>query len=163
MRRSCCRPRELSDAALAAAPLDRLADPAELGLIRLLAGWPRIVESAAEAHEPHRIAFFLQEVAAQFHLLWTKGKDEATLAFPGRGGPRADPGAARAGAGGGARHRLGAGGVRGRAGGGDVSDGAAGPAKYDDYEERDDDFELVGEQRDEEPPRARPAAAGDRC
>ncbi len=71
----------LSDAALAAAPLDRLADPLELALIRLLAGWPRIVESAAEAHEPHRIAFFLQDVAAQFHLLWTKGKDEATLRF----------------------------------------------------------------------------------
>ena len=71
----------LLDAALAAAPLDRLADPFELALIRLLASWPRIVESAAEAHEPHRIAFFLQEVAAQFHLLWTKGKDEATLRF----------------------------------------------------------------------------------
>jgi arginyl-tRNA synthetase len=71
----------LSDAALAAAPLDRLADPFELSLIRLLASWPRTVESAAEAHEPHRIAFFLQEVAAQFHLLWTKGKDEATLRF----------------------------------------------------------------------------------
>jgi arginyl-tRNA synthetase len=71
----------LSDAALAAAPLERLADPLELALIRLLAGWPRLVESAAEAHEPHRIAFFLQDVAAQFHLLWTKGKDEATLRF----------------------------------------------------------------------------------
>ena len=72
---------ELTDAALAAAPLDRLSDPIELALIRLLASWPRIVESAAEAHEPHRIAFYLQEVAAQFHLLWTKGKDEATLRF----------------------------------------------------------------------------------
>ena len=71
----------LTDAALARAPLDRLVDPFELALIRLLAGWPRTVESAAEAHEPHRIAFFLQEVAAQFHLLWTKGKDEATLRF----------------------------------------------------------------------------------
>jgi len=74
-------PARLGDAALAAAPLDRLADPLELALIRLLASWPRIVEGAAEAHEPHRIAFFLQEVAAQFHLLWTKGKDEATLRF----------------------------------------------------------------------------------
>ena len=71
----------LSEAALAAVPLDRLADSAELGLVRLLAGWPRIVASAAEAHEPHRIAFFLQDVAAQFHLLWTKGKDDATLRF----------------------------------------------------------------------------------
>ena len=48
---------------------------------------PRIVESAAEAHEPHRIAFYLQEVAAQFHLLWTKGKDEATLRFIIAGDP----------------------------------------------------------------------------
>jgi arginyl-tRNA synthetase len=71
----------LDDAALAAVPLDRLDDPLELSLIRLLASWPRIVESAAEAHEPHRLAFFLQEVAAQFHLLWTKGKDDATLRF----------------------------------------------------------------------------------
>jgi arginyl-tRNA synthetase len=74
-------PARLLDAALSATPLDRLADPFELALLRLLASWPRIVESAAEAHEPHRIAFFLQEVAAQFHLLWTKGKDEATLRF----------------------------------------------------------------------------------
>src|SRR5437868_6326634 len=47
----------------------------------------RIVEGAAEAHEPHRIAFFLQDVAAQFHLLWTKGKDEATLRFLVGGDP----------------------------------------------------------------------------
>ena len=72
---------DMSDAALAKAPLDRLRDPAELSLIRQLALWPRLVESAAEAHEPHRIAFYLQEVAAQFHMLWNKGRDEATLRF----------------------------------------------------------------------------------
>jgi len=72
---------DLSDAALAEAPLDRLSDPAELALIRELAGWPRVIESAAEAHEPHRIAFYLQDVAASFHALWNKGKDEATLRF----------------------------------------------------------------------------------
>jgi arginyl-tRNA synthetase len=71
----------LSDQALAEAPLDLLADPAELALIRQLALWPRLVESAAEAHEPHRIAFYLQEVAAQFHMLWNKGRDESTLRF----------------------------------------------------------------------------------
>jgi arginyl-tRNA synthetase len=71
----------LDDGALSEAALARLDDPLELALIRLLASWPRIVESAAEAHEPHRVAFFLQEVAAQFHLLWTKGKDDATLRF----------------------------------------------------------------------------------
>jgi arginyl-tRNA synthetase len=72
---------ELSDTALAEAPLDRLSDPAELALIRELAGWPRVVESAAEAHEPHRIAFYLQDMAASFHTLWNKGKDEAALRF----------------------------------------------------------------------------------
>jgi arginyl-tRNA synthetase len=72
---------DLSDGALVAAALERLSEPAELALIRLLAQWPRLVESAAEAHEPHRIAFYLQEVAAQFHMLWNKGRDEATLRF----------------------------------------------------------------------------------
>ena len=72
---------DLSDAGLIEAPLERLADPSELALIRQLAGWPRLVEAAAETHEPHRIAFYLYEVAAQFHVLWNKGKDEATLRF----------------------------------------------------------------------------------
>jgi arginyl-tRNA synthetase len=72
---------ELSDAALSEVSLDRLSDSSEIALIRQLAGWPRLVEGAAEAHEPHRIAFYLQEVAAQFHVLWNKGKDEATLRF----------------------------------------------------------------------------------
>jgi len=72
---------DLSDATLTEAPIERLSDPAELALIRQLAGWPRLVERAAEAHEPHRIAFYLQEVAALFHALWNKGKDEATLRF----------------------------------------------------------------------------------
>ena len=46
-----------------------------------MANWPRTVESAAEAHEPHRIAFYLQDLAALFHLLWNKGKDDAQLRF----------------------------------------------------------------------------------
>ncbi len=61
--------------------LGRLTDPAELALIKHLAGWPRLVESAAEAHEPHRVAFYLNELAATFHGLWNKGKDEARLRF----------------------------------------------------------------------------------
>ena len=72
---------DLSDKGLSEGSLDRLSDPAEVALIRQLAGWPRLVEAAAEAHEPHRIAFYLQELAAQFHALWNKGKDEATLRF----------------------------------------------------------------------------------
>jgi len=67
--------------ALVSAPLHRLTDPAELALIKLLAGWPRLVETAADAHEPHRVAFYLYELAAAFHGLWNKGKDEARLRF----------------------------------------------------------------------------------
>jgi arginyl-tRNA synthetase len=74
-------PEDLSDAALSSAPLEGLTEPQELAVIRLLAAWPRLVEGAAEAHEPHRIAFYLQDVAAEFHLLWTKGRDEANLRF----------------------------------------------------------------------------------
>jgi len=72
---------DLSTEALAAADLSPLVDPAEMALIRLLAGWPRLIESAAEAHEPHRLAFYLSEIAAQFHSLWNKGKDEPGLRF----------------------------------------------------------------------------------
>ena len=72
---------DLSDAALGEAPLERLSDPSEIALIRQLAGWPRLVESAAEAHEPHRVAFFLGEVAAGFHGLWNKGKEATSLRF----------------------------------------------------------------------------------
>jgi arginyl-tRNA synthetase len=72
---------DLSPRALAKAPVARLTDSAELGLIKLMAGWPRLVESAAEAHEPHRVAFYLYDLAAAFHGLWNKGKDEASLRF----------------------------------------------------------------------------------
>jgi arginyl-tRNA synthetase len=71
----------LDGTALAAAPLGLLAEREEIALIRQLANWPRIVEGAAESHEPHRIAFYLQEIAASFHGLWTKGKDDASLRF----------------------------------------------------------------------------------
>jgi arginyl-tRNA synthetase len=71
----------LAPADLAAADKRPLTDPAELALIRLLASWPRLVESAAEAHEPHRVVFYLYDVAAAFHGLWNKGKDDANLRF----------------------------------------------------------------------------------
>jgi arginyl-tRNA synthetase len=70
------RARMLSQAALAG-----LDDPAELALMRRLAAYPRHVEAAALAHEPHRIAFYLYEVASEFHALWTKGKDAPHLRF----------------------------------------------------------------------------------
>ena len=72
---------DISADALAAEPLHRLTDPAELALIGILAGWPRLVESAAEAHEPHRVAFYLSDLAAAFHGLWNKGRDETSLRF----------------------------------------------------------------------------------
>jgi arginyl-tRNA synthetase len=61
--------------------LHRLTDSGELALIKLMAGWPRLVESAAEAHEPHRIAFYLYDLAAAFHALWNRGKEEGGLRF----------------------------------------------------------------------------------
>ncbi len=66
---------------LAAAPLAPLSDPAELALIRRMATWPRTVEQAAIAREPHRIAFFLHDLASDFHVLWNRGRDDATLRF----------------------------------------------------------------------------------
>ena len=72
---------ELTPAALASADLTCLDDPAELDLIRRLCQWPRVLAGAAIAHEPHRIAYHLQELAAAFHLLWTRGKDDARLRF----------------------------------------------------------------------------------
>lgn len=66
---------------LAAVDLDSLDDEAELALIRRLAQWPRTVEAAALAREPHRIAFFLYDLAGDFHMLWNRGKDQATLRF----------------------------------------------------------------------------------
>ncbi len=70
-----------TDAALADQPLDSLQAEPELTLIRRLAQWPRAVEAASQAREPHRIAFFLYDLAADFHMLWNRGKDDATLRF----------------------------------------------------------------------------------
>jgi arginyl-tRNA synthetase len=74
-------PAAITEPALAAVPLDSLAADAELALIRRLAAWPRTVEAAALAREPHRIAFFLYELAGDFHMLWNRGKDDAALRF----------------------------------------------------------------------------------
>ncbi len=68
-------------AALARAPLERLEDPGELSLMRRLALYPRLIEAAALAHEPHRIAFYLYELASEFHAQWNRGKDLPHLRF----------------------------------------------------------------------------------
>jgi len=72
---------DLDAAILAEADLTLLRDPAELALIKNMAAWPRLIESAAEAHEPHRIAFYLYDLASEFHALWTKGKERPELRF----------------------------------------------------------------------------------
>jgi arginyl-tRNA synthetase len=68
-------------AMLREAPLERLEDAAELALIKQLALYPRVVEAASAAHEPHRIAFYLYELASEFHAQWTRGKDLPHLRF----------------------------------------------------------------------------------
>ncbi len=67
--------------ALAAAPLERLDDPGEIALMRRLAVFPRLLEGAALAHEPHRISFYLYELASDFHAQWNRGKDTPHLRF----------------------------------------------------------------------------------
>jgi arginyl-tRNA synthetase len=68
-------------ALLKKASLDRLNDVGEVSLLRRIALYPRTIEAAAVAHEPHRIAFYLYELASEFHALWTRGKDLPHLRF----------------------------------------------------------------------------------
>ena len=72
---------DLGGGALARSDLDRLSDDAEMALIRKIAQFPRIVEGSAEAHEPHRIGFYLYDLAGEFHGLWNRGKDSPQLRF----------------------------------------------------------------------------------
>jgi arginyl-tRNA synthetase len=72
---------------LSAASLDRLQDSGELALMRRLALYPRVVEAAAGAHEPHRIAFYLYELASDFHAQWNRGKDAPHLRFISQNDP----------------------------------------------------------------------------
>ncbi len=63
------------------ADLSSLTAPEEMAMIRRLITWPRLVEQAAELREPHRVAFFLYELAGDFHALWNAGRDNAALRF----------------------------------------------------------------------------------
>jgi arginyl-tRNA synthetase len=63
------------------ADLSQLADEAEIDLMRRLAEYPRVIGGAARVHEPHRIAFYLYELASAFHQLWTRGHDSPHLRF----------------------------------------------------------------------------------
>ncbi|QRE73958.1 arginine--tRNA ligase [Methylobacterium aquaticum] len=72
---------DLAPSALAGADLSGLTDSGELEMMRLIAQVPRVIEAAAAAHEPHRIAFHLYELASAFHSFWNKGKDLPQLRF----------------------------------------------------------------------------------
>ncbi len=63
------------------AALEGLSDPGELSILRRIALFPRMIEAAALAHEPHRVAFYLYELASEFHAHWTRGKDLPHLRF----------------------------------------------------------------------------------
>jgi arginyl-tRNA synthetase len=75
-------PADFADPAVVdAAALERLSEPAELTLMRQIALYPRVVEAASAAHEPHRIAFYLFDLASEFHALWTLGNTSPHLRF----------------------------------------------------------------------------------
>ncbi len=79
--RNAAETQMLAGVDLASADLSPLADEGELRLVKFMAQWPRTVEDAAAAHEPHRIAFYLYELASEFHQHWNRGKDDARLRF----------------------------------------------------------------------------------
>jgi arginyl-tRNA synthetase len=63
------------------ADLSVLQDPGEIDLMKKLAAFPNLVEGAARAHEPHRLAFYLYDLASAFHTLWTRGNESPHLRF----------------------------------------------------------------------------------
>ena len=71
----------IDDATLQGVDISGLTDEAELTLIKKLAEWPRLVEIAAKSHEPHRIAFYLYDLASDFHALYNRGNDIPALRF----------------------------------------------------------------------------------
>ncbi len=72
---------DVSEAAIKDAQLELLDDEGERGLIRKLAEFPRIIDSAARTHEPHRVAFYLYDLASEFHSHWNAGRDTPALRF----------------------------------------------------------------------------------
>jgi len=72
---------DTSSEAVRAADLGLLKHPEEIALIRLMTAWPRLIEQAAEASEPHRLAFYLYDMASAFHGFWTRGRDAEELRF----------------------------------------------------------------------------------
>ncbi len=71
----------VDDATLADVDFTKLSHDAELAVAKKLAEWPRLVEIAARGHEPHKIAFYLYDLASEFHGLWNRGNDDMSLRF----------------------------------------------------------------------------------
>ena len=71
----------VDDATLAGVDFTKLSHNAELAVAKKLAEWPRLVEIAARGHEPHKIAFYLYDLASEFHGLWNRGNDDMSLRF----------------------------------------------------------------------------------
>ena len=69
-----------------------LTDPSEFAVAKKIAEWPRLIEIAAKNHEPHRIAFYLYELASDFHALWNKGNEKPELRFVQEDDPTATAG-----------------------------------------------------------------------
>jgi arginyl-tRNA synthetase len=78
---------DVSDATLMAADVSILTHEAELAMAKKIAEWPRLVEIAARNNEPHRVAFYLYELASEFHGLWNRGNDDTSLRFIQDGNP----------------------------------------------------------------------------
>lgn len=72
---------DVTDATLQAADLSVLTHEAEVAMAKKIAEWPRLVEIAARNNEPHRVAFYLYELASEFHGLWNRGNEDASLRF----------------------------------------------------------------------------------
>ena len=70
-----------------AADLSRLTDPGEVALMQRIAEWPRLVETAAQHHEPHRVTFYLYDLASEFNAHWNRGQDDPSLRFVQTGDP----------------------------------------------------------------------------
>jgi len=78
---------EVDDATLAKADLASLTHEAELSVAKKLAEWPRMVEIAGRTNEPHRVAFYLYDLASELHALWNRGNDDPSLRFLQEGDP----------------------------------------------------------------------------
>ena len=72
---------DVSDTTLISAKNTHLSHDAELSVAKKLAEWPRLLELAAKHHEPHRVAFYLYDLASEFHSLWNRGKEDPDLRF----------------------------------------------------------------------------------